>query len=239
MSVVSYILKLIFPERCIFCGHPTKLYSENPNVCEECSGRVHLLFFEKCIQCGADLQNHSNPYCPACHRMHFICTDGVSAFRYRDIKKTIFHFKYSGYRTDGPLLAKYMADCLLQGKCSGILNADTIVPVPISAKKEKKRGFNQTAVLAEVLSSELGIACCPDMLERVKNTVPQSRLTGLERKYNVMNVFKLNDRYEIQNKNILLVDDIFTTGSTIEECARILMLAGADKVYFVTLARTI
>lgn len=171
--------------------------------------------------------------------MNFICTDGVSVFYYRDIRKTIFHFKYSGYRTDGLILAKYMAECLLKNECSGILNTDIIVPIPISVKKEKKRGFNQTAVLSETLSIELGIDYCPDVLKRVKNTVPQSKLTGLERKYNVMNVFEFNDKYFIKGKNILLVDDIFTTGSTIEECARILMYAGADKVYFITLARTI
>lgn len=239
MGVVNYILRLIFPDRCIFCGKPTKLYSKNPNVCDDCAESVHAIYIENCIKCGAKLENHSNPYCRECQSMNYICTDGVSVFHYKDIRKTIFHFKYTGYKTDGLILGKYMADCLINGNCEGILKTDVIVPIPISDKKEKKRGFNQTAILSDKLSAQLGIYCCKDMLKRVKNTVPQSKLTEMERKYNVMNVFEFNDKYSVEGKNILLVDDIFTTGSTVEECARTLIYAGADKVYFITLARTI
>lgn len=239
MGVIDYILKLIFPDRCIFCGKPTKLYSDNPNVCESCAENVHEIYIENCIKCGKKLENHSNPYCSECQSMSYICTDGVSVFHYNNIRKAIFHFKYSGYKTDGLILGKYMADCLTSCNNKNFLNVDVIVPVPISGRKEKKRGFNQTAIIAERLDTELGINCCKDMLRRVKDTVPQSKLTGTERKYNVMNVFEFNDNYSVEGKNILLVDDIFTTGSTIEECARTLLCAGADKVYFVTLARTI
>lgn len=239
MGFLDYVLRLIFPNRCIFCGNPTKLYSDNPNVCENCVDSVHEIYVDNCVKCGAELVNHSNPYCRDCQSMNYICTDGVSVFNYRDVKKTIFHFKYKGYKTDGVILGKYMADCLNRCNCKEILKSDVIVPVPISRKKEKKRGFNQTEILADELSAEIGVTCCKDMLKRVKNTVPQSKLTGMERKYNVMNVFKVNDKYSIDGKNVLLVDDIFTTGSTIEECARTLMYSGADKVYYITLSRVI
>ncbi len=239
MGLLDYFLRLVFPDRCIFCGRPTKLYSESPNVCDNCAESVHELYVENCVNCGAKLENHSNPYCRDCQSMKYICTDGVSVFHYGDIRKTIYHFKYVGYKTDGLLLGKYMAKCLIRSNCKDILKADVIVPVPISKKKEKKRGFNQTAILAEELSAELGIDYCKDMLKRIKNTVPQSKLSGMDRKYNVMNVFEVNDKYLIDGKNILLVDDIFTTGSTIEECARTLMYSGADNVYFITLARVI
>lgn len=239
MNIIEYILNLIFPNRCIFCGKPTKLYSKNPNVCDRCEERVHSIYIENCVKCGAKLDNHYNPYCKDCQSMNYICTDGVSVFHYNDIKKTIFHFKYKGYKTDGIILGKYMSDCLKISGSIDILKADVIVPVPISRKKEKKRGFNQTAILAEKIGNELGIGYCGDMLKRIKNTVPQSKLTEKERKNNVMNVFEFNDKYSIEGKNILLVDDIFTTGSTLEECARTLMYSGAGKIYFITLARVI
>lgn len=239
MNVIDYILKLIFPDRCIFCGKPTKLYSANPNVCDRCAESVHSIYVENCVKCGAKLDNHYNPYCRDCQSLNYICADGVSVFHYKDVKKTIFHFKYKGYKTDGIILGRYMADCLKNSNCGEVLRADIIVPVPLSIKKEKKRGFNQTAILAEEIGLEFGIDCCCDMLRRIKNTSPQSKMTETERKHNVMNVFKFNDNYSVDGKNILLVDDIFTTGSTVEECARTLMYAGANKIYFITLARVI
>jgi ComF family protein len=115
-------------------------------------------------------------------------------------------------------------------------NIDMIVPVPISQKNLRERGFNQTEILASQISKELKISVDNHILQRIKETPPQRELSREERQRNLLYAFEVKEPNKIIGKNILLVDDVFTTGSTSRECARVLLQAEADKVSVITWA---
>lgn len=111
-----------------------------------------------------------------------------------------------------------------------------VVPVPLHPKREKWRGFNQSALLGKILASKIGLEYA-EALKRTKHTKPQVGLASWERKKNINNAFALNLKFEIKNLKFLLVDDVWTTGSTLKECCYILKRNGAKSVWAITLAR--
>ena len=117
------------------------------------------------------------------------------------------------------------------------MDVDAIVPVPIHRSRRRKRGFNQAEILAEILGKKLGIPVEPELLKRNRKTVPQKELSPSERLKNLTGAF-LAESLPDDKKRILLVDDIYTTGSTLEACARVLKNAGAEVVYFVVIFMT-
>ncbi len=110
-----------------------------------------------------------------------------------------------------------------------------IVPIPCHETRLKERGFNQAEVIAKVIAKKTGMILRTDLIERTRYTVPQSKLPNIARADNVKNSFKILDENEIRGKDILLVDDIYTTGSTIEECSKVLKEHNTRKVYFLSL----
>ena len=114
---------------------------------------------------------------------------------------------------------------------------EAIVPVPMYLKKERYRGYNQAALFGRALSEKMDIPCIPRLMIRVKDTRPQKELNGRERENNVKNAFQSPDNV-VKYKRILIVDDIYTTGSTIEACARALRASGISRVYFVVICMT-
>ena len=110
---------------------------------------------------------------------------------------------------------------------------EAIVPVPMYSKKERYRGYNQAALFGRALSEKMDIPCIPRLMIRVKDTRPQKELNGRERENNVKNAFQSSDNV-VKYKRILIVDDIYTTGATIDSAAKVLKKAGAEKVYFLT-----
>lgn len=111
-----------------------------------------------------------------------------------------------------------------------------IIPVPLYQSRLKWRGFNQSALLGQLLSKKIGLGYCEYLL-RVRNTKPQVKLKAWERRENVKDAFSVCTKYSIQNTNVLLIDDVWTTGSTLKECCNVLKRAGAKKVWALTLAR--
>ncbi len=114
---------------------------------------------------------------------------------------------------------------------------DIIIPVPISKKRLKLRGYNQSLLISKEISHTLNIELKKDLLKKEKNNISQTKLNKNERENNVKNVYKLNAPKEVVNKKILLIDDIFTTGATANECSKILNLAGAKKIDVLTIAK--
>ena len=114
---------------------------------------------------------------------------------------------------------------------------DIIIPVPISKKRKKERGYNQSLLIARKISSKEKIKLGDKVISKVKNNNTQSKLNKEERAENVKNVYKITSNKEIINKNILLIDDIYTTGATLNECSRMLKQAGAKKIDVLTIAK--
>lgn len=163
--------------------------------------------------------------------------------KYFDLHTYIF--KYEGIIRDKLLqykfdeksyLYKFFAEIMLNN-CNLIDTCDIILPVPIHKKRFMKRGYNQSDLIAKYLAKKLNIKYCNKALIKVKNNLPQSTLNKESRKNNVLGMYNVINSQKIQNKNILLVDDIYTTGCTLNECSKVLKHNGAKSIQVLTVAK--
>ena len=146
------------------------------------------------------------------------------------MQEEIAAFKFHGYRHEGERLSHLMAEYLLQTHPDWTTWVDVLTEVPLHANKLRFRGFNQAEILCEGLAKETGMNHVPCVLERHVDTLPQSSLKAAQRKENLKNVFRTAKTEAIAGKHVLLLDDIFTTGTTLQECTRTLLRAGAAEV---------
>ena len=164
------------------------------------------------------------------------------------IKELIYIFKYEGIIRKLILDYKfhekpYMYVCFVNFVLKNekifekLQSYDTIIPVPISKKRMKERGYNQSLLIAKKLSREVKIPLQVNCLLKTKNIIEQSKLNKEQRKQNIQNVYELKNREILNNKRILLIDDIYTTGSTVNECAKILQQARPEKIDVLVLAK--
>jgi competence protein ComFC len=220
-------------------------------------GLAHLFYPESCEGCNNELNANEKVLCLHCSlllpRTSFHHIQGNKAFqnfigRVPIEKATSFvfftkeglmqhllhRFKYKGRKEIGTYLGRLLGEELK--KCGWLDNIDIIIPVPLHARKEYSRGYNQAQVFAEGIATATGIAVWNTALLRVKNTETQTRKTRAERVENVRNVFKLREPKKLKNKRILLVDDVLTTGATLEACAIELLKAEGVQVSIATIA---
>ena len=201
-------------------------------ICAECLGKMKLLTPPWCMRCGRKVQE-GEEYCRDCREKRHAFDRGRALYEYADAAASIYRFKYAGRREYaaffGEEIAEYLGDFIRQVKPDGI------VPIPLHRRRYARRGYNQAELLAKETGRRLGIPVYPEMLVRVRNTVPQKKLNPQERQNNLKKAFNIG-RNDVKLKVILVFDDIYTTGSTIDEAARALREAGAEKIYFITLA---
>ena len=204
---------------------------ERPVIHEECMKKVTLIGGNICMRCGKQLDDEESEYCMDCTRKNFVYKRGVAAFAYSDVmKKSMYAFKYNNRRE----YAGFYSGVLWKnfGQTIKSWNAQALVPVPLHKSRQRKRGYNQAQVLAQKLSEYTGIPVDAGVLFRIKSTVPQKTLTDRDRFNNIENAFQIGPQ-GVKYNCIILVDDIYTTGATINECASVLISAGAKNVYFV------
>lgn len=152
-----------------------------------------------------------------------------------DMQKIIHHFKYAGFSDIGKLFGEILSKEILKSDIN-IKDYDFICPVPLFKSKKRSRGYNQSEILSDTISKELNKIHIPDLLKRTRDTKSQTGMNMEERKENVKNVFELNKSYNIKRQNIILVDDVITTGSTVSECLKALKKRGADRILVISLA---
>ena len=166
-------------------------------------------------------------------RQHFY-NQGRAVFAYdMFVKKSIYDFKYRNKRRNAVYYGNAIYEAL--GDYIYRLAPDVFIPVPIHEKRLKKRGYNQAELIASQMEMKFGIKCDCNILIRTKMTKPQKELTDVQRHQNIENAFKITENV-VKYKKVLLVDDIYTTGSTIDACAKELICAGAAEVDFVSLS---
>ncbi len=239
-------LDLIYPEGlyCISCG---KIIDDSRTyrLCDDCMKSVNWITDRHCARCGKPLsENNPGELC-------FSCTDRIRTDREPAFDRgfacagygaceqaVIFSFKY-GYRSDiGDTLGEIMYDRMTAEFEPDELSAmyDMVVPVPVFKEKKKKRGFNHAELMAEAFAKRAGIKCEPDLIIRTRETLPMKGLSPGERRDNVSGAFAVRERKKALTAGacILIVDDIYTTGSTIEEIAS--LLSDAARVDFLTFA---
>ncbi|MDU2490176.1 MAG: ComF family protein [Clostridium celatum] len=189
---------------------------------------------EKCIICRADGFIGLCSYCKSRINRATIESDNLSYGFYGGIVKTlILKFKYESDFTSGYLLSKLLVEMIEENK----IYADVICYVPMTKKSEKKRGFNQCEVIARHIGYHINIPVS-DCIKKIKNTKEQKTLTKEERVKNLKGAFKVIRVKDIKNKDVILIDDVMTTGATINECKDVLKKSGANKITVLTIAKS-
>ncbi len=229
-------LDLIYPRSCAGCG--CCLAADDSHLCWECKSDIQIIVHPFCSICGDPLQgriDHSFTCYHCCEsRPHF--DQARSAVRFRGIlPRMIHHFKYSfAFWLEEDLAELLLACCQTHFDSAAI---DFIAPVPLFHARQRDRGYNQSALLAEALARRLRLPCRPRAARRVRDTLTQTHLTADERASNVHLAFSVPRPSVVFGRRVLLIDDVMTTGATVNECARALKQAGAAQVLVATLAR--
>lgn len=234
-------LNFLFPEKniCFICEDYGRDIVEN--LCSICKERFVFIKEASCSICGRKLKESRNELkhlrkCKECIRYPHYFKKSVSPLSYEgDIRHAIHDFKYNNKQHMYKLFVKLMVKSILENDLEQV---DLVVPVPLYIDREKIRGFNQANLLAKSISKELNIKLDNTSLIRKKHTKAQNQLDRNERIKNIKEVFKIIQKENIKQKKILLIDDILTTGSTIDECSRLLLKNGAETVFASTIAVT-
>ncbi len=233
--LIKKILNVLLPPVCPVCG---KSVCEYVTLCPKCFADLHFITQPCCHICGRpfpfDILGES--ICANCLASPPLFQKARAVVVYDESsRKIILPFKHGDRLDFVPLMVKMMSNC---GE-EIIKSADYIVPIPLHRLRLLKRKYNQAALLAHALAKHCHKPYLPDGLKRIRSTPKQGKLSPAERKQNVAKAFRINTHYDFKNKSILLIDDVLTTGSTANECSRILLKAGAKEVNILTFATTV
>lgn len=232
-------LELLYPEKntCYICN----TYDESINdkfICRDCEKKLRRLQPPLCSKCSKPIDYGASPcLCPDCIEHEKSFETVKSPFSYEGlVKDGIYSFKYY----NKPYFYKLFGSCLLRFmKENDYTNFDYITSVPLHRSKMRTRGYNQAQLLAEYISKSLLIPYV-DALKRTKKTIKQSQQGKEDRRENLKGAFAIKSPHKnekIKKSRVLLVDDVYTTGSTADECAKTLLNFGVLKVYVITIAR--
>ena len=236
MSFSTALRNLLFPARCLACDRQLER-SSRPQICDDCRPLFSPIVSPLCPGCGKPYPAGEDHFCEDCLLDHFAFDRARAVFLYREpVKSLLLSLKFgrslTGLATLGMLAQQAGAETLFR-------EPDLLLPVPLHLKRLRSRGFNQSLLLARTCFPAWRDKISPDTLLRLQETTPQTRLSGRARRTNLKGAFGVSKPGIIRGKRILLVDDIFTTGSTLHECAKILRQAGALQIEAFTLARAL
>lgn len=228
--------ELLFPLSCLGCLMPMPAAGEV--LCDACLQSVALIESPKCPACGCELRDSvsGDHFCGSClrrkNKLPFSTACAVA--HYQEPVSTFLHsLKYGGDLSVLPALEAIAA----MGTVVTPTEEDRIVPVPLHIRRLRHRGFNQAVLIAELFFPDKKGLILVDTLQRIRNTDPQTGLDGIARRKNMREAFTVRDRDEIKGRRIIVIDDVYTTGTTVSECSRALLAAGAKDVQVLTLAR--
>ncbi len=224
----EYVERFFFPPKCSYCDEVLRINAKRPYRCGHCSGIVkkqELIICEKCEK-PQDIKNKA-PYCPYCCEENYRFEFLVAPFIYKTlVREAVHHLKFNKRPTVAETFAHHIFERLLQTDLNDKIKL--IVPAPISEKRLAERGYNQTELICRRLSMMSGIPY-RNALSKTRDTLPQSSLSEKERRENIKGA--ISPALPIPEDDVLLVDDVYTTGSTCDECCRILKQMGVRKIY--------
>lgn len=227
-EIIKLMLELLYPAKCPFCG---RIVPEG--ICGRCREKVITVREPLCKKCGKPVRNEREEFCYDCKEKSHLFEDGRSLWVHQSpVSEAVYAMKYQNRRIYGKIFGNEMAE--KYGQYLKERQVDLIVPIPLHKKRKRKRGYNQAEILARTLSEAVKIPMADDVLIRVKETCPQKSLNDKERRRNIRGAFEVKKR--LTGRKIVLIDDIYTTGSTLDEAAKTLLGAGAEKVYFLTIS---
>lgn len=230
-KICDGIAKLLFPPRCPICDEPIKIGEFG--ICGDCMKKVQYVMQPRCCKCGKHLETEAEEYCKDCEERTHYFDAGRALYEYTSVNQSLYRFKYSGRceyaEVFGEEIAFYLKDFLKE------IKPDGLIPVPMHPKKERRRGYNQATLLARAVGKAASLPVYEDIVRRIRNTKPLKMLNPEERLNNLKKAFILGGN-GVKLKVVVIIDDIYTTGSTIDEIAKLLRDAGIEKIFFITLA---
>jgi len=230
------LLNLLFPLICIHCKKPLAPEDYTFQLCRECRETIALNLPPFCQKCSRPLADITRTHCRTCEETPHYFDRAWGTIIYNDTAQDLIHvFKYGGKTS----LRHYFGHCLTQFWSvyqNFLPQPELIIPIPLHAARRRERGYNQSELLAQKISHHCAIPLAADCLLRQRWTPNQATQSRKERWTNIFGAFKIKKPNSIQAKNILLIDDLYTTGATVSEAARVLKMAGAQTVNVLTLA---
>lgn len=223
---------LLYPPRCLLCYE--LLEDGEQTICSHCAAVLPEIAEPICLKCGKAIDNDGMEYCSDCREHPHLFEYGRALFSYtKEVQEAIVRYKYKNQRGYaawfGDMMAKRFAEEIWQ------MQAQVLVPVPLYIKKERVRGFNQAELLARVIGERCGLPV-QKLLKRRRKTEAQKELGYEDRLANLEGSFQIIEPGEEMPEAVILVDDIYTTGSTVDACAAVLKKAGVKRVYFLAVA---
>ncbi|MBM4142492.1 MAG: ComF family protein [Lentisphaerae bacterium] len=236
LPLLHHLLDLVYPRTCAACGREPGRGGRH--VCWDCRTRMDILGGALCRVCGDPVEAETGHAftCSSCagHRPHFDLARSAARYR-RPLNAVLQAFKYRSMACLAADLTPLLAACV--GVHYGRVRFDALTYVPLHRLKERERTYNQAGLLARALSRLNGFPPVANCLRRVRPTPTQTGLSAFQRRANVRDAFRVTMPEWIRGRTVLLIDDVMTTGATVNECARVLRKAGASGVYVATVAR--
>lgn len=224
---MNFLLDIFFPRVCVECG------KHGEDICNECLRKIKIRKIQQCPHCGKE--NAEGKFCSDYCKKGYVFDQLIVCTDYAQIKKLIIKFKYK-FSKDIINVFHNLLKAELK-KCTGIVTIDTfVIPAPIHKRNFKKRGFNQALLLGKAITQIIPNTKLVDCLSEKESRGQQAKLDRSRRLKNLNNSIGIQPHPPL--KNILLIDDIVTTGSTLNECSRVLKNAGAEHITAIVLARS-
>lgn len=233
------LVEVLFPTRCPACRSLVD-EPEEEIFCRVCAGCVSYITSPLCPRCGVPFASPlgEDHLCGSCleNPPDFHAARALGRFE-GPLREAVHRFKYGGDTAAGKALGVLMADYTYPGFC--VSNYDLVVPVPLHIRRLRQRGFNQALVLARAVARRYHLPLDFTVLRRHIDTPPQVALDRKERARNVRGAFAVENPLRIRGRRVLIIDDVYTTGSTLSECAGLLMACGVEEAAVLTAARVV
>jgi len=232
------LFQFFLPPQCPCCE---KFLEEGQQgICPDCLAEIHWIEPPFCSVCGItfpsnEVENHP---CGACisKRKYFTMARALGGYD-GSLQEAIHRWKYEGKTYLSDSFGKWMAEGLYRYWDPNLF--DLLIPVPLHKHRLRERGFNQSLLLVKELNRRIGIPYRKRILQKKRPTIPQVNLSGAEREKGVRGAFSIMGKEELEGKSILLIDDVYTTGATVNECSKVLLAGGAKRVDVFTLAHAL
>ena len=229
-NLINAFIDLFFPTFCVVCNNP--ITHQDNHICEECLNLIKSTktLTDRCSVCSSPFEDGK---CSFCTERKVYIDQNICCFDYDGaVKKLMGGYKFRGHKRISKVFSLLFINTVVN-----IPKADIITSVPITKKKKWKRGYNQSQVFAKELGRHYRLKYLK-LLKESKKTLVQHELNITERFFNILGRYTVLNKSHVLRKTIILVDDVFTTGATVNECARVLKEAGAEKVFSITMARS-
>lgn len=230
-AVYGEVLDLIYPRRCPVCDEI--VIPKGAMICLECRSKLRYIREPRCRKCGKQLHSMEKEFCYDCEKRKHLFVRGIALYDYQGIKESIYRFKYKGRAEYAEFYGIDIAEKF--GEEIRAWNPDALIPVPLHSSKLRKRTYNQAELLAEKIGKELSIPVYGKYVQRTRATRAQKELDDVQRQKNVERAFNIAGN-DVKLKKTVVIDDIYTTGSTIDSVAAALLESGVEEIYFVTLS---